>query len=312
MVCTQPGEPLCDERLQAVSAFCSGVTGVRIRVEFLHAKMPQYPRSTDDHAFWTKWTAEIVRRCGSIDTVFSSESYGRRLAEALGASNIVVDPHRVTRAVNATLIRHEPIVRFDDVLPEFRRFVTKTVTIFGAESVGKTTLANAMYGDHVTEWARPFLESMPTPDVTDERMATIVTGQFVSQVTARDNAQFPVIVQDTDLLSTIGYYRIYNKHYADNADYLRCVRLFRLTKSDLYIMLRSDVPFVPNPLRYGGDRRESSDIFWIELLQEFNCNYYIMDESSHRERLRVANNLIQSMYADQPIWSFVRDKSDAA
>ena len=56
------------------------------------------------------------------------------------------------------------------------------------------------------------------------------------------------IVQDTDLLSTIGYYRIYNKDYKSLLGYKRALQLFERSKSDLYIMPLSNIPFTPDPL----------------------------------------------------------------
>ena len=312
MVCTQPGEPMCQERLEAVQAFCLGVTDVPVRVEFLHATMTQYPRSEADTGFWTKWCQTIQIRIGKVDVVFSSESYGRRLATALGSDPIVVDPERMTHAVSASAVRSDPIGRFGDILPEFRRHVVKTVTVFGAESTGKTTLSKAMNGDHVTEWARPYLESLASPETTDERMGVIVTGQYASQMTARAAVRSPIIVQDTDLLSTIGYYRVYTDRWADNDDYWRCVAAFNRTKSDLYIVLRSDIPYTPDPLRYGGDHRESSDQFWLDLLNEFGCTYRVFQTSDQDSRLQSANTLATQLFLNQPIWSFVRDKAEAA
>lgn len=308
MLCTQPGEPMCEQRMEAIHSFCLGIDAVAVRVEFLHAKMPQYPSGPDDIAFWTKWTNQIEQRCGVIDIVFSSESYGTRLAAELSAKHYVADPERLTHSVNATAIRNDPIGRFTDILPEFRRHVVKTVTIFGAESTGKSTLARAMNGDHVTEWARPYLESLASPETTDERMSEIVTGQYASQVTSRAAARSHVIVHDTDLLSTVGYYRIYGQ----GTDYDRCVRSFELTRSDLYIMLKSDIPFAPDQLRYGGNVRESTDQFWIDLLNEFKCSYRVFQAIDLDSRRQSANTLATSLYLDQPIWSFIRDKEKVA
>lgn len=312
LVCTQPGEPLCSERFEAVDRFCDSIRTVPVSAIFLHAKMPQYPKNAHDLDFWRVWQREIRRHVGTVDIVFSSESYGRRLAMELDAKPVIVDPERVTHAVSASAVRADPVGRFGDILPEFRRHVVKTVTVFGAESTGKTTLSKGMGGDHVTEWARPYLESLASPETTDERMADIVSGQYASQVTASNAARSPIIVQDTDLLSTIGYYRIYTDRWAENADYWRCMAAFNRTRSDLYIVLKSDIPYTPDPLRYGGDHRESTDRFWIDLLDEFKCNCQIIYTVVPGQRVQVADKLALSLFLDQPIWSFVRDKAEAA
>lgn len=308
MVCTQPGEPMATERFEAVSAFCYKIDTVPVSPVFLYATMPQHPNGEGDHSFWTAWRQEIVRQCGKIDIVFSSEAYGRPLAEALDAKPLCVDPDRMTFKVKATDIRENPVMHFSSILPEFRRHVSKVVTIFGAESIGKSMLSRAMDGDHVTEWARPYLESLATPETTSERMGDIVSGQFASQVTARQNVRNPIIVQDTDLLSTIGYYRVYTTDYLRDENYLRCIMALHRAETDLYICLKSNIPFAPDALRYGGDHRETSDQFWIDLLREFGCRHEVIGVSDPAERLRIANGASLNLFMSQPIWGYERDK----
>lgn len=308
LVCTQPGEPLITERFEAVSAFCLKVDAAPVHPVFLHATMPQYPKGDDDPEFWATWSAEITRKCGAVDVVFSSEDYGNPLAASLNAMHIPADIERLTHNVRATDIRENPVLNFRNILPEFRRHVAKVVTVFGAESIGKTTVSKEMDGDHVTEWARPYLESLSSPEVTDERMSNIVTGQFASQMAARENIRNPIIVQDTDLLSTIGYYRVYTTDYLKDENYLRCVLALQKSRSDLYIVLKSNIPFTIDALRYGGDHRETSDQFWLDLLREFGCKHEVIGYSDHAKRLARATELSMDLFMSQPIWSFERDK----
>ncbi|MNV84432.1 hypothetical protein D3C71_1783050 [compost metagenome] len=42
--------------------------------------------------------------------------------------------------------------------------------------------------------------------------------------------------------------------------------------------MNSGIRFTPDPLRYGGEIRESTDQFWIDLLEEYGCNYYVVKD----------------------------------
>jgi len=159
-------------------------------------------------------------------------------------------------------------------MPAFRYDMVKRVTIFGAESCGKTTASRYIAGELdaylVPEWARGYLETVG-PELTEHKMLNIARGQFAAQMVPKKAADKLFIVQDTDLLSTIGYYRILGWKVP-----MELLTMFAITKADLYVLMDSNIPFEADILRYGGDKRESTDQFWIDLLEEFDCNYVVM------------------------------------
>ena len=80
-----------------------------------------------------------------------------------------------------------------------------TITIFGAESVGKTTLARqlaeALDGEWVQEFARVYLEATGQ-DVTPDSMRAIWRGQAgLQRLPHKKPARY--VIQDTDLFSTV-------------------------------------------------------------------------------------------------------------
>ena len=177
------------------------------------------------------------------------------------------------------------------MLTEFQPYLRKRVTLFGAESVGKTTTTRRLEDRGLAiaqpEWARPYLElSAVGPEVTAEKMHTIWQGQLAQQQAAEAIAarrRRPFIAQDTDLFSTVGYWLLKGAEFgepdvptalwADAAD----------NASDLYVILGQDaVPFAPDPLRYGGDRRESADEFWIDLCESAVLPWVLVDEPVDR------------------------------
>ncbi|MEI2699203.1 MAG: hypothetical protein V9E94_13020 [Microthrixaceae bacterium] len=68
------------------------------------------------------------------------------------------------------------------------------------------------------------------------------------------------------------------------------------TKSDLYILCPSDIPFEPDPLRYGGDQRESTDQYWIDLLDRFGLRYATLTSRDPVSRAEEATQLARETF----------------
>ncbi len=92
---------------------------VEVRMEWIRRLYPQVevlnagqgPRDVGDTPEVNRRHCDYAKRQlppgGSIDFVFSSEDYGRPLAEALGAENVVVDRRRTSVPISAGLIRED-------------------------------------------------------------------------------------------------------------------------------------------------------------------------------------------------------------
>lgn len=311
LICEQPQEPMTGGMrthiLQNDTSIGWAWDGVQVIFHTFMNTLPTEPEH--DTLFWAKWQAAIFREVGEFyadDIVFSSEAYGYPLARVLGCTHVIFDPSRHVVKAKATRVRNEPIRYFRDMLPTAQFQFRKTVTIFGAESTGKTTLAKSLanlydgqFGHFTPEWARPYLESQPSgPDVTDERMGVIVHGQRATEQAARGLQDKPFIVRDTDLLSTVGYYGLYSPHNHP---------VVAVDKADLYIVCPSNIPFEPDPLRYGGDKRESDDQYWIDLLERYDCNYVVLEDKGIGMRNVEAHYHMTKLFLDNPLWGYKRE-----
>jgi HTH-type transcriptional repressor of NAD biosynthesis genes len=284
IVCTQPHEPFYNERwlavVDAVNNMHSRFTFTApVEVERLHRNLEQDPSV---EGFWPMWDA-IMQEYGFKpgDFVVSSELYGQTLADRNHGVFMPYDPNRELYYTKATNIRNKLANYFHDILPEFQRHLVTRVTIFGAESTGKTTLSKELAwtinGHWLFEYARPYLEAVGK-EITVEKMNAIWKGQLATQRHSDFMYDKPFIIQDTDLFSTVGYWM--QPHWTESLgqvpsglidDALR-------TTSDLYIITRSNIPFEPDDIRYGIDRRESPDEFWIGIAEKFNLNYVVLDQ----------------------------------
>lgn len=287
IVCTQPSEPLPTQRFIAVRDQFAG--NPKVEVLHLHRELEQNPEA---EGFWDMWVA-IMRDFGFRDRDYcvSSELYGQTMADLLNGVFIPYDPDRELHYTKATNIRCNPVVYFSDIMPSFQKNLVTRVTIFGAESTGKTTLSKALSeyvgGSWLFEWARPYLEAVG-PEINIEKMTNIWKGQLATQRHAEKFYDYPLIIQDTDLFSTIGYWE--QPHWESELGPVpeELIRDGMATKSDLYIITKSDIPFEQDPLRYGGTKRESSDEYWINVANKYGLNYIVLDTNDQEARVRDA------------------------
>lgn len=299
IVCTQPGEPFVAERVGAVRTIAANIHYSNVKVHNLHRTLIQDPATP---GFWEMWhkimtkgdeamTGWFLDGAGPGDFIVSSEAYGERLAEITGATFMPYDPNRELLDIKATRIREDVYTNFESIAPEFQHNLRVNVTVFGAESTGKSTLADHLAriakGRSFFEYARPYLKTVG-PAINRDSMTAIWKGQAALQAHSYDFYDKPVAVFDTDLYSTVGYWE--QPHWEADlgpvpAGLLKDAKVY---KSDLYIITKSNIPFEEDDIRYGGDHRESSDEYWIGVAEKYGLNYVVLDAANHQDRLSEA------------------------
>jgi len=126
------------------------------------------------------------------------------------------------------------------------------VVLTGSESTGKTELARRL-GEHfdapvseefVREYARQRAGRIAFAD-----HGPIARGQIANEDTAIAQAR-DLVILDTDLVSTV----VYCAHYFGACPEW-IAQEARQRAADLYLLMRPDVPWVPDGVRDRGDRR---------------------------------------------------------
>lgn len=282
VLCTQPEEPMVQQRYQALY---ESRAAANVDIVHLHRTLPQDPATP---GFWDMWKSIMTSLGFQPGDIFvSSETYGATMAEVMGGTFLPFDPNRELHPAKATLVRDNPEAFFDHIMPRFQKHLLTTVTLWGAESTGKTTLskelARTMDAHWLYEYARPYLETVG-PEITVEKMENIWFGQCAAQRLARNWLDRPYLIQDTDLYSTIGYWAQphWEKELGPVPEGL--IMDAKRFQSDLYIILKSDIPFEPDAIRYGVDERESPDSYWIDLADQYGLPYVVLtkDDLKHR------------------------------
>lgn len=299
-----PGEPgKRADHFEALRDCFRGWNNVHFSLQF--SNDPQGPKDDNDDAFWAHWVQVIMGHIGKTpDYLFSSEEYGFRMAQALDCQHIPFDPGRwIANGVKATEIRNDVTGLFHHMVKPLRDELRMRVTIFGPESTGKTTLTKAL-GKHFNspvspEWARSYLEMLPDGRVNQERdrMLTIVRGQAAQEAVTMHVAEelgSPFALFDTDLLTTMGFEQRRRPRYGRNGlvsfEHDERERWWSEIEglyepADLYLVTNDGIPFTADPLRYGGDKRETDLAYWIGHLNARSLPYYQLPKGDAQETL---------------------------
>jgi HTH-type transcriptional regulator, transcriptional repressor of NAD biosynthesis genes len=217
-----------------------------VRVVHLGDENPQQPEEHPD--FWSIWKNSLIRVLPAApDVVFSSESYGQKLAEVLGARSVVVDPERIALPVSGSAVREDPFGNWRYLPAPVRAHFAKRVVVFGPESTGKTTLARRLAEHFQTRWvpefARAHLEAQDGK-IAPSDIEVIACGQQAAEdALARDANR--LLFCDTDVLATELWS---NALFGSCPDWIR--EAARSRRYPLTLLCDVDVPFVPDAVRY--------------------------------------------------------------
>lgn len=214
----------------------------------------------NDSEQWAKWTLNYLGR--APDVVFTSEDYGQRFAELMGARHVMVDRARKIVPISGSRIREAPLDHLDFLEPCVRAYYVKRVVVIGAESCGKTTLAqhlaNMFKTNWVPEYGREHWEKKvaglkmtdPLPGWTPEEFVHIATEQQRRENIGARSAN-KVLVCDTNATATGTWYERYYGSRSAEVDAVGAK-----DRVDLYLLCAPDVPFVQDGFRDGEKIRQ--------------------------------------------------------
>jgi NadR type nicotinamide-nucleotide adenylyltransferase len=164
------------------------------------------------------------------------------------------------------------------------------VTLTGPESTGKTELAERLSRElgvpWVPEFAREYAETHGN-DLSAADVEPIARGE----IALLDRAEGPLVILDTDLLSTV----VYARHY-----YGACPAWIeeeaRRRLADHYLLLDTDVPWIPDSARdAGGEEREDLFDAFRAALDEFGAKWEIVSGGAPSRREQ-AFRAIRTLY----------------
>lgn len=207
------------------------------------------------------WSQFIQKRFPPVDLVISSEHYGEPLAKHLGVSHLMFDSTRTKVPVSATEIRNYPLRNWKFLPAVVKPYFVKKICFYGAESTGKSTMAEKMALYYNTVFVPEVAREMITSNVfTLDDIIRIGEAQ-ADRIAEKSKIANKILFCDTDAITT----QIYSKHYLGEVPTV----LYELEQQihyDMYFLFDVDVPWVSDGLRdLGNQRAEMASIFKSEL-----------------------------------------------
>lgn len=246
------------------------------------------------------WAEHSIRWLGFVpDQVFSSEDYGERFAHYLGCAHVQVDKARRAVPISGTQVRADPLACWDFLESPVRGYYARRVCLVGAESTGKTTLAQALAEHYQTSWVaeygREYTEIKLTAGMgdcwTSEEFTHIAQIQCAREDAAARRAN-RVLICDTDAFATAIWHRRYLRERSPAVEAIAA----RHRRPDLYLLTDVDTLFVQDGTRDGEAIRDWMHAAFIAELTTGGRPYRLL-RGSCAERLAQAVGAIDALLA---------------
>lgn len=238
------------------------------------------------------WAEKMRSVYPKIDLIFSSEPYGDPFAKNLGARHIPFDEGRKKFPVSATAIRQKPMTNWDFIPEIVRPYFVKKVCFYGAESTGKSSMAEKMAIQFNTIFVPEVAREMITSnDFSIDDIIKIGEAHFQRIIDGTRKAN-KILFCDTDVLTT----QIYSDHYLHKVPPV-LYELEQKVKYDLYFLLDIDVPWVADGLRDLGNRREEMHHRFKGALERRRIQYVTVS-GPWEDRERIVTKEVERLLRD--------------
>jgi NadR type nicotinamide-nucleotide adenylyltransferase len=249
----------------------------------------------DDSAVWA---VNCQRLLGfTPDVVFTSEDYGERFAASLGCKHVLVDKGRNAVPVSGTAVRANPIECWEFLEPPVRGYYAKRVVLVGAESTGKTTLANDLAAKFETIWLAEYGREYWESKMARGEPNTWRTEEFAEiahEQCRREDAAARlcnrVLICDTDAFAT----RVWHHRYMGGWSPVVDAIVTEHRQPDLYLLTDVNTPFEQDGTRDGELIREWMHRTFAEELAAHG-RPFIELTGTRAERLAIATAALRRL-----------------
>jgi NadR type nicotinamide-nucleotide adenylyltransferase len=146
--------------------------------------------------------------------------------------------------------------------------VTRRIVLTGPEASGKTTLAKALARNFRAAWlpeqARMYAEQVTRPLTAAD--AEIIARRTINAADAALANDPPLLLFDTDLISTVVYVRHY---YGPCPAWIEDAA--RERRGDLYLLCAPDLPWTSDGVRDRPAQRQEIFALFEGAMKEFDC-----------------------------------------
>ncbi len=258
----------------------------KVQVEHITEELPEDNRPNS--AVSKAWAEYLPKRFGQIDVLFTSEGYGPLVADAMGITHVMFDLGRTSVPISATQIREHPAKYWDFIPKVARPYFVKKVCVYGAESTGKTTLTMQLARTYNTEWVPEMART-----ILGDRHCELADIPAIAQLHANEiRRKIPlanrVLFVDTDFITT----KIYSEYYFGQVP-PEIAQFEREIHFDLYLLLDIDTPWVKDPQRDCGDKRQEFHAWFQCELRKRKLPYITISGSWADHQIQAYNAVEQ-------------------
>ncbi|WP_022823256.1 AAA family ATPase [Hymenobacter norwichensis] len=266
LVCASDQEQLPAQVRQAwLRETYAGQPDVEIRVlEYLESELPN--TSETSLAVSEVWADVFSRLLPECQLVVTSEPYGELVAARMGIRYLLFDVARATVPVSASAIRQNLVAYWQFLPDSVKPYYARKVVILGAESTGKTLLANQLAAHFqaslVAEAGRDLIASSECFSLDDLHA---VAQEHARRIQQAQTGPSPLLIIDTDVHITMSYAQL-----IFGLELLVPAEVYALNRADLYLYLSPDVPFVQDGTRLSAADRLRLDASHRATLRRYN------------------------------------------
>jgi HTH-type transcriptional regulator, transcriptional repressor of NAD biosynthesis genes len=236
------------------------------------------------------------------DVAVTSEPWGPGWASLMGARHHPVDLDRAAFPTSGTALRADLGAGFEWLVPAARAALARRVVLAGAESTGKTTLAQGLAGALGTVWVpeygRVYWEGrrhLRDQGWAVEEFVRIARGQQALERDLARRAARGVVIADTDALVTSVWLRRYLERSEPALD-----DLVAGSRPDLYLVCAPDFDWVQDGTRESIAFREQMHAETVDLARSTGARVEILTGSPD-ERLARALELVAPLTTFPPL-----------
>lgn len=264
--------------------------------------IPEFPNGWNE---WSKLSHGIIDKYDNVDFVFSSEpSYSEMFSKYFPkCEHIIIDSGRSMVNITATQIRQDMLNNWQYIPSTVRKDFVKKVCIVGGESTGKTTLtrylAKVFSTSWVEEYGRDYVQEYCHGNenlLVSSDFDRIAFGHKQKEYEASLSAN-KVMFIDTNTATTKFYHDLYCNESNTVLDTLSSKEDY-----DLYIVLKSNVPWVDDGMRQQSFDRENKEKVLIDnylLSNGINKSKLVyIDDSEYLMRMVKAVAMVKNLLGE--------------
>jgi HTH-type transcriptional regulator, transcriptional repressor of NAD biosynthesis genes len=252
----------------------------------------------DDSRRWAEFTIDYLGR--APDVVFTSEDYGWEFARHMGSRHVMIDHARSAVPISGTKVRSAPLDHLEWLEPCVRAYFVRRVVLIGAESTGKTTLAQFLarhfHTAWVAEYGREHWEQKVAGLTMDNRLPAWTPEEFVHIAREQQSREDTlagianrVLFCDTNAFATGTWFERYHHRRYPEVDVIGAS-----DKVDLYLITAPDVPFVQDGFRDGEKIRDWMHARFVEQLAVGSSPMCVL-QGSYAERSAAAIEAVEGL-----------------